>query len=104
MKKLTTLLLSLFCFVSFSQTPSVQKSAPLQSASAAEAGMSQERLDKIGNMLEQAVNEKQIPGVVASLPKMVKSFFMKLLVWQTTGLRKPWRKTRFFVLPLRPRQ
>ncbi|WP_209402580.1 serine hydrolase [Pseudozobellia sp. WGM2] len=75
MKKPTTLLLLFFYLISFAQTPSSQKSPPLEVSEASEVGMSQARLDKIGIMLENAVTEKQIPGVVALIAKDGKIVF-----------------------------
>lgn len=96
MNKLTALLLYLFCFVSIGQTPSVQKSAPLQSAPASDVGMSQERLDKIGNMLEQAVNEKQIPGVVALIAKDGKIVFHEAFGMADNKSKKAMEKNTIF--------
>ncbi|MBC6999325.1 serine hydrolase domain-containing protein [Cytophaga sp. FL35] len=96
MKKLTTLLLSLFCFVSIGQTPSVKKSAPLQSATSSEVGMSQERLNKIANMLEQAVDEKQIPGVVALIAKDGKIVFHEAFGMADNRSKKAMEKNTIF--------
>jgi CubicO group peptidase (beta-lactamase class C family) len=48
-----------------SQTNSSQRSKPLTKTSPGKAGMSDERLNRIGEMIEKAIDEKQIPGAVA---------------------------------------
>ncbi len=65
MKQIFTVLFTLFTLTSFAQTPSIQQSPPLAESSAADAGMSEERLSRIDAMLKGVVNEGQIPGVVA---------------------------------------
>ena len=52
-------------FSAASQTNSSQHSKPLTKASLDKAGMSDERLNRIGEMIEKAIDEKQIPGAVA---------------------------------------
>ncbi|SHE42574.1 CubicO group peptidase, beta-lactamase class C family [Fodinibius roseus] len=64
-KYLFTCLFTVFAFTAFSQTPSVQTSPPLVEGEATSEGMSEERLSRIDMMLEEAVEDKQIPGAVA---------------------------------------
>ncbi len=49
----------------FAQTKSSQHSRPLSEASPSKAGMSAERLARIGTALETAIKEDRIPGAVA---------------------------------------
>jgi CubicO group peptidase (beta-lactamase class C family) len=65
----------LVIYISSAQTKSLQKSPPLSTASASSAGMSQERLDKIGKMLQEAVAEGTVPGVVALVSRNGKIVF-----------------------------
>lgn len=52
--------------IPFAQTKSLDQSKPLSAASSPEeVGMSSERLQRITTMCEQAIAEKQIPGMVA---------------------------------------
>lgn len=55
---------SIACHVA-AQTHSARRSTPIAHANPAKAGMSAERLARIDQMCEQAVNEGQVPGVVA---------------------------------------
>ncbi|MFC4875001.1 serine hydrolase domain-containing protein [Negadavirga shengliensis] len=71
----TSLCFLLVIYHSSAQTKSVQKSPPLNSASASSAGMSQERLDKIGKMLQEAIAEGTVPGAVALVSRNGKIVF-----------------------------
>lgn len=51
------------------QTPSIRKSAPLTEADPASVGMSPDRLKRVDEMLQQAVSDGQIPGVVALIAR-----------------------------------
>ena len=59
----------------FAQTTSIQKTAPLATANAASAGVSEERLDKIDAMLKDAIANDQIPGAVALISRNGKIVF-----------------------------
>ncbi len=59
------------------QTNSIQKSPPLAESSPESAGMSTERLARIDAMCEQAVNEGDIPGVVALVARDGKIVYWK---------------------------
>ncbi|PKA98676.1 CubicO group peptidase (beta-lactamase class C family) [Flavobacteriaceae bacterium MAR_2009_75] len=96
MKKPTTLLLLFFYIISFAQTPSSQKSPPLEISEASEVGMSQARLDKIGTMLENAVTEKQIPGVVALIAKNGKIVFHEAFGMADNKSKKAMEKNTIF--------
>lgn len=77
MKQLFTVLFTLYTLTSFAQTPSLQHSPPLAEGSAAEVGMSEERLGRIDAMLREAVDEGQIPGAVALVARDGKIVFHK---------------------------
>ena len=61
----------------FAQTTSVTNSGTLQTASPAEVGMSSERIQKIEEMLQLAIEENQIPGAVALIARDGKIVFHK---------------------------
>jgi len=65
MKYLLALLLLLFTSNAIAQTESVVYTPPLSEGDPYEAGMSEERLERIDFMLQQAIEENQIPGAVA---------------------------------------
>lgn len=57
-----------FLFLTFSvyaQTPSIKKSPPLSEASPQSVGISPERVNKLDAMLEEAIQNDEIPGLVA---------------------------------------
>jgi CubicO group peptidase (beta-lactamase class C family) len=57
------------------QTTSVNNSGTLESAAPAEVGMSSERIQKIEEMLQSAIEENQIPGAVALIARDGKIVF-----------------------------
>lgn len=65
MKKLIFLALFAIVFGAGAQTRSVQKSAPLSTATPESAGMSSERLARIDKMCTEAVENGEVPGIVA---------------------------------------
>jgi len=60
---------------SFGQTVSLKNSPLLKEDNAIKVGMSPERLEKIDIMLEKAVAENQVPGIVALIAKKGKIVF-----------------------------
>jgi CubicO group peptidase (beta-lactamase class C family) len=64
----------LFCEA---QTPSLKTSLPLTEATPKSVGMSAERLDRIGNMLETAVADNVIPGATALVVRRGKIIYFK---------------------------
>jgi len=75
MKKALTFLFTLSIFWSFAQTSSINTSPPLSDADAASVGISSERLQRIDAMLEKAVAENQVPGIVALIARNGKIVF-----------------------------
>lgn len=67
----------LLTFPAFSQTKSIQKSPPLSEAAPTTEGMSEERLARIDNMLQEAVERKEIPGAVALIARDGKIIYHK---------------------------
>ncbi|MDT0690625.1 serine hydrolase domain-containing protein [Salegentibacter sp. F188] len=72
---LTGLLFFASTFAFHAQTASSQHSEPLSEDAPETVGMSSERLDRISNMLQTAVDENQIPGAVALIVKDGKIVF-----------------------------
>ena len=74
----------LFCFFETTvsgQTASIKTSPPIVEASPEDAGMSSERLRRIDEMLEAAVEEDNIPGVVALVARRG-----KIVYWKSFGM------------------
>jgi CubicO group peptidase (beta-lactamase class C family) len=65
--------LQIFCLSA--QTTSQKKSLPLAEGSALSAGMSQERLERIDEMLQKAVKDNTVPGAVALIARNGKIVF-----------------------------
>lgn len=77
MKNLCTFLLIALSFTATAQTNSIQKSKPLSEASPEKAGISPERLKRIDAMLQEAVAEGDVPGVVALVARNGKIVYHK---------------------------
>ena len=76
MKHLLYLMLLTSC-IGFAQTKSINNSAPLSEATPSEAGMSEERLSIIDDMLNEAIGNKEIPGAVALVARKGKIVYYK---------------------------
>ena len=61
----TIVLLILLSPVLCAQTPSIQNLSSLRNGSAKSVGLSPERLARIDAMAESAVNDGDVPGIVA---------------------------------------
>jgi len=77
MKYLFVILFSFSALVAFNQTNSIKNSPVLTEGIASSVGMSEERLARIDAMCEEAVDESQIPGVVALVSRNGKIVFHK---------------------------
>lgn len=77
--KHTITFLFLVCFTAsiVSQTKSISSSPPLSEATPSSVGMSPERLERIDNMLKNAIDENQIPGAVALIARKGKIVYFK---------------------------
>lgn len=87
MKNLLLFIFTCFTGVIFAQTKSIIKSPALTEATPNSVGMSDERLARIDAMCQQAVNEAQVPGVVALVARNGKIMFYKAygMADNTTG-------------------
>jgi len=70
-------LLLFYSFASNGQTKSINNSAPLSEAAPSEAGMSEERLSIIDDMLNEAISNHEIPGAVALVARKGKIVYYK---------------------------
>ncbi len=77
MRKLLTILLIGIALTVNAQTKSIQKSPPLSEASPESVGMSSERLDRITAMCQKAVEDGDVPGVVALVARHGKIVYYK---------------------------
>ena len=79
MKRILSII-TLICFSIITvsaQTKSIKSSPPLSEAAAASVGMSQERLNLIDKMCQDAVDKAQVPGVVALVARRGKIVYHK---------------------------
>ncbi|WP_419213523.1 serine hydrolase domain-containing protein [Maribacter sp. X9] len=96
MKALVNFYLALFAVISFAQTPSQQKSSPLQSAAPEAVGMSPERLAKIDVMLKEEVSQGHIPGAVALIARKGKIVFYNAYGKDNGETSRPLQKDAVF--------
>ncbi|MBT8313901.1 MAG: beta-lactamase family protein [Maribacter sp.] len=75
MKPITLLITVLFHFVTVAQTSSVKFSPPLAEATPESVSMSSDRLARIDEMLDQAVDDNELPGIVALIARNGKIVF-----------------------------
>ena len=77
MIKLFTILFALLSATSVAQTASIKRSPQLVEASAASVGMSKERLARIDHMCRNAINNDELPGIVALVARNGKIVYYK---------------------------
>ena len=77
MKILITFLIALFVITSCTQTVPNETRALLTESSAEDEGMSEARLGRIDAMLEEAIEQDQIPGAVALVARNGKIVYHK---------------------------
>jgi CubicO group peptidase (beta-lactamase class C family) len=77
MKKRLLLPLLFLSFTLISQTSSLKKSPALSKADPSEVGMSPERLSRIDELLENAIEENLLPGAVALIARDGKIIYHK---------------------------
>ncbi len=77
MKTLTTLLFFALTLTASAQTKSIQKSPPLAEASPQSVGMSPERLARIDAMAQEALDDNNVPGIVALVARKGKIVYWK---------------------------
>ena len=77
MKNLITLFGLLLAINIYSQTPSGQNSPPLTPGTPDASGMSEARLDRITKMLEEAIEQGEVPGGVALIARNGKIVYHK---------------------------
>lgn len=79
MKLVNALVIVLFVSGTFAQTTTVQNSKVLQQTNPSDVGMSQNRIDRIDAMLQQAIDDNQIPGAVALIARNGKIVYHQAL-------------------------
>jgi len=77
MKPITPFIFALLLITSCTQQASIDTTAVLSEAAAADAGMSEERLMRIDAMLIEAIEQEQIPGAVALVARNGKIVYHK---------------------------
>jgi len=77
MKTITAIIFSLLLITSCTQQASLETAAVLSEAAAVEAGVSEERLRRIDDMLTEAIAKNQIPGAVALVARNGKIVYHK---------------------------
>ena len=77
MKTITPFIFALLLITSCTQQASIDTTAVLSEAAAADAGMSEERLMRIDAMLIEAIEQEQIPGAVALVARNGKIVYHK---------------------------
>ncbi len=77
MKKIFSLLLLLISFAAFAQTKSVKNSPALMDATPESAGMSGERIARLDNVFQNAINNKDVPGIAAIVVRNGKIVYNK---------------------------
>jgi CubicO group peptidase (beta-lactamase class C family) len=77
MKKLLTIALVLVITMVTAQTKSVEKTSPLQPATPESVGISAERLTRIDRMCQEAIDNGEVPGIVALVARNGKIVYHK---------------------------
>ncbi|MFB6341163.1 serine hydrolase domain-containing protein [Saccharicrinis sp. FJH62] len=97
MKNAITILFSIILTVSgFAQTKSILSTPPLSEATAASAGMSEERLERIDDMLMECMNLNQIPGAVALVARNGKIVYYKSFGMADVQSKQPFKRDDIF--------
>jgi CubicO group peptidase (beta-lactamase class C family) len=96
MKHLVTIAFTLFLATTLAQTTSIQSSGPLTKVAPESVGMSVDRLNRIDAMLRKAVEDKQIPGVVALIARNGKIVFDNAYGMSDSESKKAMAKEAIF--------
>ena len=96
MKNLYCLALFIVSITVNAQTKSIQNSPPLTVASPESVGMSSERLARIDRMLEDAIDQNQIPGAVALIARNGKIVYHKAFGMDNPGEKDKFEKDNIF--------
>ncbi len=96
MKKIITLVFALVLTATFAQSSQIEKSGALTKVSPETVGISTERLNRIDAMLQKAVDEKQVPGIVALIARNGKIVFEKAYGMANNESKKPMTTDAIF--------
>jgi CubicO group peptidase (beta-lactamase class C family) len=93
-----TTVIILSCVFSQAQTKSNQNSLPLVYGKASDAGISEERLARIDSMCIQAIEDSNLPGVVALVARNGKIVYNKAFGTADATSKRPLKKDDIFRL------
>jgi len=96
MKYLTTFLLTIVATIGFAQTQSVHMSPTLSQGSAAEEGMSEERLARIDAMCVDAIKDGEVPGMVALVARNGKIVYHKAFGFADNATKRNMKRDDIF--------
>ena len=96
MKYLFTILFTVIALTTFSQTGSIQISAPLSEATPNSVGMSDERLARIDAALNEAIEQNEIPGAVALIARNGKIVYYKPFGMADNSTKRPLKRDDIF--------
>ena len=96
MKSLWTLCALIFAIGVFSQTPSVKRSPPLSPGDPSAQGISADRLDRISEMLEKAIEAGEIPGAVALVARNGRIVYHEAFGMADAVNRRPYKTDDIF--------
>lgn len=96
MRRFFTFLFTLFTLAILAQTASLNRSPPLVEADAASVGMSKERLGRIDYMCRNAIENDELPGIVALVAREGKIVYHKAFGVSDTQTERVLRKDDIF--------
>src|SRR5690606_31482895 len=96
MRMLLTVALVLFLLSLNAQTKSGQKTPPLSEANPATVGISAERLTWVDNMIQESIDQGQIPGAVALIARNGKIVYHKAFGMADTENNRQQKKDDIF--------
>ena len=96
MKNLIAIIFIAFAISANAQTKSIQKSEPLSAATPESVGMSTERLNRIDAMCREAVDNGEVPGIVALVARNGKIVFHEAYGMADNESGKSMKKNTIF--------
>jgi CubicO group peptidase (beta-lactamase class C family) len=96
MKNTCTFLFLIFALASCGQTTSVKDSPPLTEGTSSSVGISDERLDRIDEMLNESIDQGEIPGAVALVARNGKIVLFKAYGMADTESGRAFKRDDIF--------